>query len=161
MLIVPSTEYRMPLHTCTVVIVQSPVMTPPTWSQLPARAAGARTRSAANRAPRATDQTMRSGRALACRQARLDIRPPSRVKTPGYLMRNATDGHVPLPIRDRFLKRFSDDYPARYVTVLKQENIRILQEVIFYLASEIKEQFQATAVVPVGSASRAPQATEP
>src|SRR5438093_3577177 len=43
-------------------------------------------------------------------------------------MRNATDGHVPLPIRDRFLKRFSDDYPSRYVTVLKQENIRILQE---------------------------------
>jgi len=76
-------------------------------------------------------------------------------------MRNATDGHVPLPIRDRFLKRFSDDYPSRYVTVLKQENIRILQEVIFYLASEIKEQFQATAVGPVGSASRAPQDTEP
>ena len=45
--------------------------------------------------------------------------------------------------------------------VLKQENIRILQEVIFYLASEIKEQFQATAVGPVGSASRAPQDTEP
>src|SRR5439155_21285895 len=76
-------------------------------------------------------------------------------------MRNATDGHVPLPIRDRFLKRFSDDYPSRYVTVLKQENIRILQEVTFYLASEIKEQVQATAVGPVGSASRAPQDTEP
>src|SRR5207249_503499 len=68
-LIVPSTEYRIPVQTCVFVIVQSPVMTPPTWSQVPARAAGARARSVANSPPRATDQTMRSVRALALRPA--------------------------------------------------------------------------------------------
>src|SRR5712691_2297455 len=83
MLIVPSTEYRIPLHTCVFVIVQSPVMTPPTWSQVPARAAGASARSAATRAPRATDQTMRSVRALAFRSAGLDIGTPVRVEAPG------------------------------------------------------------------------------
>src|SRR5947209_8989387 len=126
-------------------------MTPPTWSQVPARAAGASARSAANRAPRATDQTMRSVRALALRPARLDIGPPFGVEAPGWVLRNATGGHVPLPIRGRFLKRFSDDYPSRYGTVLRRENIRIFQDVTFYLASIIKERFQATAL-PAGAA---------
>ena len=142
-LIVPSTEYRIPVQTCVFVIVQSPVMTPPTWSQVPARAAGARARSVANSPPRATDQTMRSVRALALRPARLDIEASPQEEAPGYIVEDATGGHEPLPIQGRFLKRFSDDYPSRYVPVLTQENIGFLREVIFYPSSVIKIRFRS------------------
>src|SRR6266705_2334326 len=111
----------MPLHTCVFVIVQSPVITPPTWSQVPARAAGVSARSA----PRATDQTMRRERALAFRSVALDIRSHPPIEAPGYPLRNETGGHDTLPIRDRFLKSFSDDYPTRYVSVLTSENTRL------------------------------------
>src|SRR5437870_12829309 len=134
-LIVPSTEYRIPVQTCVFVIVQSPVITPPTWSQVPARAAGIRARSVANSTTRATDQTIRSVRALAFRSAGLDIRGTPRVEAPGYPIRNATGGHDMRPIQDRFLKRFSDDYPTRYVSVLTSENIRFGQGRDFYFNS--------------------------
>src|SRR5438132_4059896 len=136
-------------------------MTPPTWSQVPARAAGASARSAANRAPRATDQTMTSVRALALRPARLDIGPPFGVEAPGWVLRNATGGHVPLPIRGRFLKRFSDDYPSRYGSVLRRENIRIFQDVTFYLASIIKERFRRQLWTASAPLPAQPQGTEP
>src|SRR5437879_13582804 len=103
----------MPLHTCVFVIVQSRVITPPTWSQVPARAAGVSARSAAKSPPWATDQTMRRERALAFRSVALDIRSHPPIEAPGYPLRNETGGHDTLPIRDRFLKSFSDDYPTR------------------------------------------------
>src|SRR2546425_2644116 len=113
----------MPLHTCVFVMVQSPVITPPTWSQVPARAAGVSARSVANSPPRAIDQTMRRVSALAFRSSSSDIRRLPHVEAPGYPVRNETGGHDTLPIRDGFLKRFSDDYPTRYVSVLTSENI--------------------------------------
>src|SRR2546427_437275 len=128
----------MPLHTCAFVIVQSPVITPPTWSQVPARAAGVSARSAAKSPPRATDQTMRRVRALACRSVALDIRRPPHVEASGYPLGNETGGHDSLPIRDRFLKRFSDDYPTRYVSVLTSENIGVVRERDFHIESWIK-----------------------
>src|SRR2546426_7199247 len=128
----------MPVHTCVFVIVQSPVIPPPTWSQVPARAAGVSARSAAKSPPRATDQTMRGVRALACRSVALDIRRPPHVEASGYPLGNETGGHDSLPIRDRFLKRFSDDYPTRYVSVLMTENILLLPEHDFHSQSGIK-----------------------
>src|SRR2546425_1597022 len=128
----------MPLHTCAFVIVQSPVITPPTWSQVPARAAGVSARSAGKSPPRATDQTMRRVRALACRSVALDIRRPPHVEASGYPLGNETGGHDSLPIRDRFLKRFSDDYPTRYVSVLTSENIGVVRERDFHIESWIK-----------------------
>src|SRR2546426_917820 len=108
---------------------------PPTGPQVPARAAGVRARSVANSPARATDQTIRSVRALAFRSAGLDIRGAPRVEAPGYPIRNATGGHDMRPIQDRFLKRFSDDYPTRYVSVLTSENIRFGQGRDFYFNS--------------------------
>src|SRR3989454_7973341 len=128
----------MPLHTCVFVIVQSPVITPPTWSQVPARAAGVSARSAAKSPPRATDQTMRRVRALACRSVALDIRRPPHVEASGYPLGNETGGHDSLPIRDRFLKRFSDDYPTRYVSVLTSENIGVVRGRDFHIESWIE-----------------------
>src|SRR2546426_822813 len=128
----------MPLHTCAFVIVQSPVITPPTWSQVPARAAGVSARSAAKSPPRATDQTMRRVRALACRSVALDIRRPPHVEASGYPLGNETGGHDSLPIRDRFLKRFSDDYPTRYVSVLTSENIGVVRGRDFHIESWIE-----------------------
>src|SRR3989442_12467273 len=128
----------MPLHTCAFVIVQSPVITPPTWSQVPARAAGVSARSAAKSPPRATDQTMRRGRALACRSVALDIRRPPHVEPSDYPLGNETGGHDSMPIRDRFLKRFSDDYPTRYVSVLTSENIGVVRGRDFHIESWIE-----------------------
>src|SRR2546426_10436229 len=64
MLIVASTVYRMPVQTCVVVIVQVCVMTPPTWSQVPARAPKLSARKAAKAPPNTKDQTITALRAL-------------------------------------------------------------------------------------------------
>jgi len=148
----------MPLHTCAFVIVQSPVITPPTWSQVPARAPGVSARSAAKSPPRATDQTMRKVRALACRSVALDIRRPPHVEAPGYTLGKETGGHDSLPIRDRFLKRFSDDYPTRYVSVLTSENIGVVRERDFHIESWIKiVSIARKAAVPTPTITPAPQ----
>src|SRR5438093_11530240 len=60
----PSTVYVIPVQTCGVVTVQSPVMRTLTWSQVPARAAGLRATIAAKSPPRATDQRTKHVEAL-------------------------------------------------------------------------------------------------
>src|SRR5947208_14669871 len=73
----PSTVSVIPVQTCGVVTVQSPVMRTLTWLQVPACAVGLRARIAAKSAPRASDQTIIQVRALAFRSDRLqNTRPP-------------------------------------------------------------------------------------
>src|SRR3989442_9056003 len=77
MLIVASTVYRMPVQTCVVVIVQVCVMTPPTWSQVPARAPALSARTAAKAPPKTNDQTITALRVLWLESTPPDIvRPP-------------------------------------------------------------------------------------
>src|SRR2546425_5858027 len=134
MLIVPSTEYRMPLHTCAVVIVQSPVMTPPTWSQVPARAAGLSATKAAKRPPRATDQTIKHVRAFAFRSDRLDNPRPPEVESAERIRRTTTGGHVARAIRGFFINRLPRDYLSRYAPVLtRQNNVGIWRECFYHL----------------------------
>ena len=72
MLIVASTVYRMSVQTCVVVIVQVCVMTPPTWSQVPARATGMSATTVAKTPPSAKVKTIKKLRAFPFRSARLD-----------------------------------------------------------------------------------------
>src|SRR2546428_6643104 len=77
MLIVASTVYRMPVQTCVVVIVHVCVMTPPTWSQMPARAPALSARTAAKAPPKTKDQTITALRVLWLGATRPHIlRPP-------------------------------------------------------------------------------------
>src|SRR2546428_14000751 len=86
MLIVASTVYRMPVQTCVVVIVQVCVMTPPTWSQVPARAPTLSARKAAKAPPKTKDQTITALRVLWLEStpAHIGRPPPSDLRcTPG------------------------------------------------------------------------------
>src|SRR2546427_2565513 len=77
MLIVASTVYRMSVQTCVVVIVHVWVMTPPTWSQVPARAPALSARTAAKAPPKTKDQTITALRVLWLEATLPDIgRPP-------------------------------------------------------------------------------------
>src|SRR3989449_5219350 len=77
MLIVASTVYRMSVQTCVVVIVHVWVMTPPTWSQVPARAPALSARTAVKAPPKTKDQTITALRVLWLESTRPDIgRPP-------------------------------------------------------------------------------------
>src|SRR5437867_13215107 len=101
MLIVPSTVYGVPVpvHTCAVVIVQSPVMTPPTWSQVPARAAGLTATKAAKRPTRATDQMNKHVRAFPFRADRLKNPRPPELESAERIQTTTTGGHVAQAIR--------------------------------------------------------------
>src|SRR6266705_1163395 len=130
----PSTVYVIPVQTCGVVIVQSPVMTPPTWSQVPARAAGLRATTAAKRPPRATDQTIKHVRALAFRSDRLDNPRPPEVESAERIRRTTTGGHVARAIRGLFINRLPRDYQSRYAPVLTRKNdARIWRECFYHL----------------------------
>src|SRR3989442_1731505 len=123
-LIVPSTVYGVPVpvHTWAVVIVQSPVMAPPTWSHVPARAAGLSATKAAKRPPRATDQTIKHVRAFAFRSDRLDNPRPPEVESAERIRRTTTGGHVARAIRGLFINRLPRDYLSRYAPVLTRKN---------------------------------------
>src|SRR3989442_5378466 len=97
MLIVASTVYRMSVQTCVVVIVHVWVMTPPTWSQVPARAPALSARTAAKAPPKTKDQTITALRVLWLQSTRPDIvrpPPPILLPTPARLR---PVGLVPVP----------------------------------------------------------------
>src|SRR5206468_1342531 len=77
-------------------------MTPPTWSQVPARAAGLRATKAAKRPPRATDQMIKHVRAFPFRSDRLDNPRPPEVESAERIRRTTTGGHVARAIRGFF-----------------------------------------------------------
>src|SRR3989442_6845110 len=136
MLIVPSTVYGVPVpvHTCAVVIVQSPVMTPPTWSQVPARAAGLSATKAAKRPTRATDQMIQHVRAFPFRSDRLDNPRPPEVESAERIRRTTTGGHVARAIRGLFINRLPRDYLSRYAPVLtRKNNAGIWRECLYHL----------------------------
>src|SRR5439155_27211112 len=91
MLIVASTVYRMPVQTCVVVIVQVCVMTPPTWSQMPARAPTLSARKAAKAPPKTKDQTITALRVLWLESTRPDI-----VRPPRSILRRTRGGLGPV-----------------------------------------------------------------
>src|SRR3989475_9710052 len=83
MLIVASTVYRMSVQTCVVVIVHVWVMTPPTWSQEPARAPALSARTAAKAPPKTKDQTITALMALWLDATRTNfVGPPQAVPHP-------------------------------------------------------------------------------
>src|SRR5216684_304365 len=97
-------------------------MTPPTWSQVPARAAGVSATKAAKRPPRATDQTIKHVRAFAFRSDRLDNPRPPEVESAERIRRTTTGGHVARAIRGLFINRLPRDYLSRYAPVLTRQN---------------------------------------
>src|SRR5881397_1438014 len=97
-------------------------MTPPTWSQVPARAAGLRATKAAKRPPRATDQMIKHVRAFPFRSDRLDNPRPPEVESAERIRRTTTGGHVARAIRGLFINRLPRDYLSRYAPVLTRKN---------------------------------------
>src|SRR2546427_2985025 len=91
MLIVASTVYRMSVQTCVVVIVHVWVMTPPTWSQVPARAPALSARTAAKAPPKTKDQTITALRVLWLESTRPDI-----VRPPRSILRRTRGGLGPV-----------------------------------------------------------------
>src|SRR5213594_2058834 len=118
----PSTVYVIPVQTCGVVTVQSPVMRTLTWSQVPARAAGLRATIAAKSPPRATDQMIKHVRAFPFRSDRLDNPRPPEVESAERIRRTTTGGHVARAIRGLFINRLPRDYLSRYAPVLTRKN---------------------------------------
>src|SRR6266571_5281724 len=131
MLIVPSTEYRIPVHTWTVVIVQSPVMTPPTWSQAAARAPGLSARTDANNPPRTMETTIRRLRAAPLRPATSDKGRPPKIAL-SDTRKATTSGHNARAIPGRFINRLPRDYLSRYAPVLTRENNPFLWRDYYY-----------------------------
>src|SRR5712691_811261 len=110
-------------------------MTPPTWSQVPARAVGLSATTAAKSPPRATDQTIKHVRALAFRSDRLDNRRPPEVESAERIRRTTTGGHLARAIRGLFINRLPRDYLSRYAPVLtRKNNAGIWRETFYYLA---------------------------
>src|SRR5207245_2777788 len=134
----PSTVYVIPVQTCGVVTVQSPVMRTLTWSQVPARAAGLRATIAAKSPPRATDQTIKHVRALAFRSDRLDNPRPPEVESAERIRRTTTGGHVVEPIRGLFINRLPRDYLSRYAPVLTRKNNAGIWRETFYHVTRIE-----------------------
>src|SRR5437667_11587345 len=134
----PSTVYVIPVQTCGVVTVQSPVMRTLTWSQVPARAAGLRATIAAKSPPRATDQTIKHVRALAFRSDRLDNPRPPEVESAERIRKTTTDGHVVGPIRGLFINRLPRDYLSRYAPVLTRKNDAGIWRETFYHVAKIE-----------------------
>src|SRR2546428_5098579 len=91
MLIVASTVYRMPVQTCVVVMLHVCVMTPPTWSQMPARAPALSARTAAKAPPKTKDQTITALRVLWLESTRPDI-----VRPPRSILRRTRGGLGPV-----------------------------------------------------------------
>src|SRR5712664_598560 len=113
-------------------------MTPPTWSQVPARAAGLRATKAAKRPPRATDQTIKHVRAFAFRSDRLDNPRPPEVESAERIRRTTTGGHVARAIRGLFINRLPRDYLSRYAPVLTRKNYAGIWRKRFYHFANIE-----------------------
>src|SRR5437867_1184359 len=91
-------------------------MTPPTWSQVPARAAGLSATKAAKRPTRATDQMIKHVRAFPFRSDRLDNPRPPEVESAERIRRTTTGGHVARAIRGLFINRLPRDiYPDTHL----------------------------------------------
>src|SRR5438445_4627871 len=89
-------------------------MTPPTWSQVPARAAGLRATKAAKRPPRATDQMIKHVRAFPFRSDRLDNPRPPELEPAERIRRTTTGGHVARGSRGPVTNSLQRHYLSRY-----------------------------------------------
>src|SRR5437879_2823239 len=107
-------------------MVQSPVMTPPTWSQVPARAMGPFATINANSPPRTRVETINRLTAAPFRPARLNIERPPGVEASERIRRATTGGHVARAIPARFINRLPRDYLWRYGPVLMRANNSVL-----------------------------------
>src|SRR5438309_12088227 len=142
MLIVASTVYRMPVQTCVVVIVHVSVLTPPSWSQLPARATGTSATTVAKTPPSARVKTIKNVRAFPFRSARLDKHIPPRVVASERDRKTTTGGHA-RAILDRFINRLPRDYLSRYANFLTWENkSRNMEGIILSIRNDESERKQ-------------------
>src|SRR5213593_4784700 len=113
-------------------------MTPPTWSQVPARAAGLRATKAAKRPPRATDQMIKHVRAFPFRSDRLDNPRPPEVESAERIRRTTRAGHVARAIRGFFINRLPRDYLSRSAPVLTRKNSAGIWTECFYHLMQIE-----------------------